>query len=250
MQDRYRLQYQLHGRLRSFRRRVDQGKRHIEHFLRCCDAPYLAFSGGKDSLCLLILCQQMGLADLPVFTQLNDHSWPDMPGWTREAVQSLGFMDYSQCWSAVSALEQLAQFDWQSDEDLTVRGTLTHVIQRYVRERERTGALLGLRAEESRSRRYTRWRHGHSYQRQDGIWHGCPLFDWSGEDVFALILTTQTPYFHVYDADDCCPPHEIRMAGILGTNHTNYGAAVWLKRHYPDEYRRLLALSPGLSTVT
>lgn len=238
MQDHYREMYLLRAGWPVFKRRVDEAKRILEEALQATDGWYCSWSGGKDSLCLLILLSQMSRTDIPVFTQADDLDWPDKEEFCRGVVDRLGFVDYSYEWSEVSAVAQLA------DGSETVRGTFSHVINRYVQAQKRTGVIMGLRAEESKGRVASRRFRGAIYQVKDGSWRCNPLADWRGEDVFALILSTDTPYMHVYDKDDEKPPHEIRFSWMLAPNCMTSGDAAFLKRHYPDLYNRFAARHP------
>lgn len=243
MQAEYREMYQLRALHPTFRRRVEDAWITIEDFLAACDAPYVAFSGGKDSLALLILLSRMGRTDVPIFTQADDLDWPDKEEFCKSVVARLGFTDYSYEWSEVSAIEQLV------DGKDKVSGTFSHVYKRYVQERQRNGVLMGLRSEESKGREWLRKVRGKVYEAK-GELRCIPLADWSGEDAFALIVSTQTPYMHVYDKDDEKPPHKIRFSWMASPDFFNRGNVGFLKRHYPQLFNRFAARYPEARRYT
>lgn len=207
---------------------------------------HLSFSGGKDSTACLILLSLMGRKDVPVFTQGDDLDWPDKRAHCHEVVRRLGFTDYSYDEPEVSALDEFASKDFVHNDPLDNEALFFSVIRRYEQRRNLTGAILGLRAEESRHRRMNFFRKGAIYQVQGGNWRCLPIARWSGPDVFALIVSTGTPWFHIYDRDDECPPHERRLAWMCNPPFVTGGAAAFLYRHYPEQFERLNRINPLL----
>lgn len=238
MREMARLGYLARSRLPVFERRVRESWTIIENFLAACDAPYAAFSGGKDSQAVLILLAKMDRTDVPVFTQGDDLDWPDKEAFCRSTVRRLGFADYSYELSEVSAADQVFA------SDAGVSGTFSHVHRRYVESRSRTGVLMGLRAGEGLGRGWNRKVRGHTYE-AGGELRCNPLADWSGEDVFALIVSTNTPYMHVYDkAEPPRMPHEIRFSWMASPEFFHDGNLAFLKRHYPDLFNQFAARYP------
>lgn len=237
MRESYRAAYLARSRMPVFRRRVREARDAIREFISRCERPYAAFSGGKDSLAMLILLSRMGYTDVPVFTQADDLDWPDKEEFCRETVRRLGFTDYSYEFSEVSAIDQLVEGRGE------VSGTFSHVVRRYVRERNRDGVLMALRAEESLGRGWLRRTRGRIYE-AGGELRCIPLADWKGEDVFALIVATDTPYMHVYDRDDELPPHKIRFSWMVSPEFFHDGSVAFLKRHYPERFNHLCRIYP------
>lgn len=248
MKDSWTRAYRAHSCRQAFKKRCREARRTISSFLDRVERPYVGFSGGKDSLCLLILLSQMGETEVPVFTQADDLDWPEKESYCRRVVSELGFEDYEYRQSETSALRQLA------DGAEEIRGTFSHVIEGYVEDRRRDGVLMGLRKEEAEGRRMLRITKGKIYETGDGLTRCIPLADWSGKDVFALIVSTGTEYIHVYDNDDECPPHEIRFSWPLNPSFFQRSdasnSAAWLRRHYPQYFARLAAEIPHITTAT
>ena len=153
MQAKYRRLYEAHARLGLHARRVAAAEAVIGRALNVMRAPYVGFSGGKDSTVLLVLLARMGRTDVPVFTQADDLDWPDKRAFCHQTIARLGFGDYTYATSTVSAAAQVAD---ALDAGDAIRGTFSHVIAQYVRDRGRDGALLGLRSEEAKGRAMTR----------------------------------------------------------------------------------------------
>lgn len=248
MQAQYRLMYLARSRTNGYRQRVEQAKRITEDFLAVCDRPYLSFSGGKDSEALLILLSQMGLTTIPVATQGDDLDFPDKREVCERIISSLGFIDYTYDYSDISALAQLP------DEDIS--GTFTHVMNRFAINRQRNGFLMGLRSEESWHRRRLIKAFGYTYERKTKYDSSVtetvclPLHNWQGDDVMALIVSTETPYMHVYDKDDTKMPHEIRFSWMVSPQFFDRDSVAWLRRHYPEQFSKLAQVYPGLLRYT
>lgn len=246
MRAHYRAMYLEHAQRSLFAARAVAAKSRIKDFLATCPAPSAGFSGGKDSTAVLILLAAIGRTDTPVFTQADDLDWPDKRAHCNEVVDLLGFRDYEYLDSPVSALEQFAAMDFVTVDRINERRVFFGTTREYARRRARSGVILGLRAEESKPRRITWRRRGASYDVKGDVSRCLPIGDWTGMDVFSLIVSSGTPYFHIYDRDDISPPHELRLAWMLNPAFLSKGAATFLRRHYPQQFYRLCAVNPAL----
>jgi len=247
VQEHYRRQYATHAQLGSFRRRVADAEATLRHFLDICDAPYAAFSGGKDSSACLALLARIGRTDIPVLTQADDLDWPEKRAHCHRVVAGLGFHDYTYAEAPASALAQLAVMDGVTTARIREREVFWAVVRAFIGARTRTGVILGLRAAESRRRRFVRRRYGRCYRtRGDGLWRCLPVADWSGVDVFALLVAEGVPWFHLYDRDRYQPPHEHRLAWLLNPAFLHRGVAAELRRDYPAHFARLARLNAAL----
>lgn len=104
--------------------------------------------------------------------------------------------------------------------------------------------LLGMRAEESRNRDRLFTMRGLIYTRRDGLTVACPIGRWAHDDVWAWIVANDVPYNRrVYDAETDGETREtIRNAGWLSVRDP--GRLVWLRRHFPDQFRMLESAFP------
>lgn len=91
---------------------------------------------------------------------------------------------------------------------------------------------------------------GPIYVTKEGETRCIPLHNWRGEDVMALIVSTETPYMHVYDKDADRMPHEIRFSWMVSPQFFDRGCVAWLRRHYPEQFAKLAQVSPGLLRYT
>ncbi len=246
-------EYRLLATLGTHRRRVDRALRVIDRALAASSNPYVAWSGGKDSTAMLHLVQQRRPC-IPVLCvqtdiELPDHAAfvpeaartlhanltiirPDVSAW--ETVKTLGG-PFGQVNRASSKLDRLCFFD---------------PIARVVKERGFDLVFLGLRAAESRARAMNRYTHGLLYANKGcGLLTCTPLGDWSGDDVFAYLVSRGLPVSPVYAKTMFHPqPERVREGWwVPGESAAAHGGLVWLKHYYPDLFARLAREFPEVA---
>lgn len=241
MQDAWCRLYEAHARLPSHRVRVRATEHWLCDRLLIAEAPYVAFSGGKDSLALLALVASID-PSVPILTQGDDLDWPEKRAYCERVVSLLGCTDYEYRLSSVSARAQLCE----GSERIT--GTFSHVVREYVRQRQLTTVLIGLRSEESRARRVSRARYGRDYVTRDGMRHLVPLADWSGRDVLAFCVARGLELFSLYTWQDALPPHVRRMSWPVVPGLMAHGEASFVKRHAPALWNQLARDAPHITT--
>lgn len=222
-----------------------KAKRHIINLMSVSQNPYIAFSGGKDSLCLLILCRELGLTSIPVFTQADDLDYPFKEKYCKDIVSELGFTDYNYVESKVSALQQLKELDFSTNDQIS--GTFSHVYREFAKNRNLDGSLVGLRVEESKKRKHLILARTELFKNKKGIWQCNPIARFSGIDVFSVIVQSNVEYIEVYDNDnEYLAPHEIRFSWLFNPEFASSGSALFLKRNYPMQYYKLIQINPKI----
>ena len=108
--------------------------------------------------------------------------------------------------------------------------------------------VWGLRAAESQGRRALLAPGRGSFTRTDGTVVCSPIWSWRDLDV--------TAYLAAHDIAENPAYERLRVAGATGKdlrvglaldgNNLNFGRVVWLRRCYPDLYRRIEARLPRL----
>lgn len=188
----------LRARQPFFRRRVDEAFRRIEEALSVTGRPYVAFSGGKDSLVTLALASALrpGI----------DAIWCDHELEHEESVRFITAINQSlpvtlrvtRCYSTHAGWFVPWTQEPPFREPLPGTFDLGDSIRVAGMAHGWDGALLGLRAEESAYRRLNAAR-GPLYQVASGQWHCLPLLGWTVDDVWAFIAGWDLPYNPVYD---------------------------------------------------
>lgn len=171
---------------------------------------------------------------------------------------------HATCWHCASTMDRgMPVLEWMGANFVgqnRVRAAHSHhicescvffaPIRTYVCRTSRNGVMLGLRRDESKSRRIVWATRGECYAVRDGSLRCLPIGDWTGMDVFALIVSTGVPYFHVYDNDSHCMPHEQRTAWMLNPRFISRGAATFLRAHYAAQFWQLCDINPALRRFT
>lgn len=109
--------------------------------------------------------------------------------------------------------------------------------------------MLGLRAEESGTRRALRSARGRVYalRGQQGRTRGLPIADWKGIDVYAYALSRGFELLPVYRCigfAHATKPWLVRKSWWLPGSMAGVGQVAWLRRYYPSLYRRLCEVFP------
>lgn len=250
-----RLMYLARSRQGSFRRLVDKTKSMISQYIEMVNNPYIAFSGGKDSLANLILFQQMGLTETPVLTIGEDIEYDFKEAYCHQAVHHLGFNKYHYVRRDVSIRQALLEGLGHKNCKIFYE-SFFRAIGDFITQGGFDGTVLGLRSDEAWGREKLVKSRGQIYDRRDksgggGVQKIClPMAYWRGIDVFALIISTDTPYIERYDKDEFRPPHELRFAMPHAPELYRFGYVSELRRQYPETYNDLAALSPQISRYT
>lgn len=245
--------YRLHARTRPFARRVEAARRLIGDGLARCERPYVACSFGKDSLAMLHLVQTIR-PEMPV---VFHDSGVELPGSyaLRDRLLVEGRLpNFETCaprrpvWDLLRAQRERIGSDDLRDRSRMDRQALFAVIDEHVTTRGYDAVLLGLRKAESRSRRLLLSARGAIFANvARRVLTICPLADWSGDDVFAYLMTHDQPLHEAYTqlrfVDD---PARARVSWWADDTLARRGRLVWLRYYYPDLFNRFAAEFPEI----
>lgn len=246
-----RAGYLAHLTTAAYGRRLERAKETIREGLARCQAPYVAFSGGKDSCALLLLVlEQWPDAWARILTggetRLLLGNLDDVLDWFRARYPRLRLEEihvdhvFADGWREVGFWEQYETFrgEWR----------------RYLLPGGADGVFTGLRAEESNARRIalgkrepgTRlalWRYrADSTNNVAGLLRICPLDRWTVEDVGALLAAHDAPLLAPYTGGGL----EARTHGRLGRTSMRMGQLEELRSRDPAAYNRIVARFPEL----
>jgi len=241
MPDELRERFELYGRLDQHRRRVKQARDIVARALDTCGNWYVAFSGGKDSTCVLTLVREqaprtVAACSVPEFTLPETAAYlENVPNLERVASGS----DHETGWAV----------NWAGPEDVPA-----HI--RWIGARGSTlpnyglalsNVFLGLREEESSARSAHLRSQGVLFFSKKGQgWHCSPLAKWTVEDVWAYILGEGLDYNHAYDrmSEIGVPLEQQRIGPFAVDRVLGYGPLAILKRGWPDVFNAYAALYP------
>lgn len=245
--DDYRSEDRLHARSRVHGRRVARAQHVVREWLERCSRPYIAVSGGKDSVAMLHLVQSVAEDPVPVMWHDSGVEWPGVDriiarlqgaGLIRELITVRPDVD-------VIALKR-RQERGEISAGTKDRIALFDPIARAVSERGFDAAAIGLRKEESRGRHIDRIMHGLIHANRSGLLRCTPIADWTWRDVFAYTAYHRLPLHPIYSAPLYHLEHRgrIRLSWWLSTDHYRHGEMHWVRLVYPEIDQKIRALTP------
>lgn len=234
------LRFQLYSRLRQHKHRVEWARQRVSEWLEKVKRPYVSYSTGKDSTCVLHLVREQA-PDTPAVYWDADCAFP-------ESKELLGQTDNVIVFETDEPfLETLRRFDFGDPrlENETMRTTVWGPIRRLQEEYGFDGMAYGLRMEESRGRELLgKQRGGVFYHHRDKVWACQPIYDWLYDDVWAFIVTNGLAYCGTYDRMWDMPEREQRISYWAGETNRERGRWAWLKRNYPELFNHFAAEFP------
>lgn len=191
------------------------------------ESSYVSFSAGKDSSVIAHACHAV---------------YPGIPILMSDGGCPVRWMEYErEMWLQYAAAQgwNLHLFPWDKFSTIRTGGTVKQYQQRshnamfrdltaWAHERGYIRNVMGLRAEESRTRRISFAVHGCVNHKRI-----CPLADWRTADVWTYIISHGLPWLSIYDyvGPDA-------RNGLIGRSGVEQGRHVYLKLYYPEVYRQ------------
>lgn len=229
----------LLARQSAFRRKLERARTVVTAMLLVCQRPYVAWSGGKDSLVVLALVAEQ----MPGVTAVwgdDELEHDEQLAYVPQAAEILGarlrvilstatHADWFTAWSE--------QPSWR--EPLPMSESMAPDARTYAWASRQGygGVVLGLRAQERPHRRTHLAVRGAVHRSASGLWQANPLAWWTVADVWAAIHALGLPYNPVYDRlSEIRVPREHQRVGPLPLSPG------WILRDgWPGLYRRLVA---------
>lgn len=212
----------------------------------------VAFSGGKDSTCVLDIVRRV-VPDAPA---AFFDSGCELES-THEMVRAVGahtiaprlsmpdMARYAGWWGYEQPVDKGCPFDAK-------RVVIEEPSETFVVRWRLRAVAHGVRAQESKARRRHSSR-GSLYQGADRTWYCMPVIRWRIEDVWAYIASRDLAYNRAYDlmSDAGVPREHQRVATLMvGGWAEGFGAHVIHRRIAPEQWRRLVAEFPLLGLVS
>lgn len=242
-----RLTFELHAKTASYRRKVEAAQEIIGEALARLESPYIAFSGGKDSVVVLHLVRTLAPDTVAVW---SDDEW-NLPETTAlvEATPN--------CHRIAARVAHAEWFtSWDTPNPVLPTGTIwvdayaNDGLQTYAHQQGYDGVFIGLRADENSRRNVHLRTFGQLYfAAKHGVWQCNPVAWWTVNDVWAYIHANHVPYNAAYDklAAMGIPLDRQRIGPLAQARVLGYGQIAILKRGWPDLYNRFVARYPEAS---
>lgn len=244
-------EFEVWARTVAFARKLDQARAEIDR-AAAMGSCAVATSWGKDSiaLCDLVLDR---LESVPLVHRASAY---EMPG-ADAAVAHFSALAPIEVVGPSKSLSEVVE--WLRSHGLGTdrpgrQSTKSAKRDAVVEQMRALGVeveFLGMRAEEARGRRQCFRARGLTY-RAHGMVVSNPIGWWSARDVWAYIASRGLPYPSLYDAETHGLTREtIRNAGWLTVPGGQTQARVaWLRAHYPQQWRQLVAEFPRLKMMS
>lgn len=238
-----KLQFETYAQLNSHKVKVKSATDRVTQWLQLVHNPYIAFSGGKDSLCVLDLIRKQS-SQIPAVYIDADCAFPEVKKLLNDTENCLFFP------ADEPFLSTLASIGLSTDEveSKTMQTTVYGPIKKLIEQYNFDGVAYGLRADECRGRALHAYRRGAVFQyKRDWVWGCQPIWDWNYHDVWAYIISNNLSYAETYDKLWDAPIEDQRVSYWAGETKRRYGRYAWLKRNYPDLFKKLCAVVPEVS---
>ncbi len=253
--------YRLHAKLPAFKKRVAEALSLIHSALDTAPGTWaLSYSGGKDSTVMLDLCYRAGWRGPILFQSYGDiETLPDNRKMAEWAGKHYG----------LTVIEKPAPGEFEiyrdvghffieaitKEEKAAVRRWYRQAfgeLSKFAKKQGWVGQFLGLRIEESDQRKMILGhRKGLYYASTRKTWTCCPVYRWSGRDIWAYLVTNNLPWAKIYDA-----PGEDRerirndVVFLAGSGSIRHGQFVFWKKYYPELFAKLAEEWPEVRRYT
>jgi phosphoadenosine phosphosulfate reductase len=230
------------GQSRSHQIKVKKACRRIEEWLAQVKRPYIAFSTGKDSTCILALVRSLAPTTPAVYFDA-DCSYPES---FQMLYETSNVIIYKTDEPLLDTFERFGGFEGgPALERETMKTTVYGPVRRLIAEYGFDGVAYGLRAEESHGRAMNAYVRGAVFRyKRDGVLACQPIWDWTYEDVWTYISSNNLPYCGVYDKMWSMPIEDQRLSYWAGETKRRWGRWAWLKKNYPDLWFKFAARFP------
>lgn len=239
MDEKMRLACRLHAALPQHQERVRRALQACRRALESMRRPYVSFSAGKDSTCVLHLVRSID-PGVPAAYFDADCAFPEADELLAATPNLIRF----PCDEPFLETLKRMGLEHPGLEAETMRTTVYGPVRRLAAQYGFDGMFYGLRAEESRGRRLHCRSRGTTFRYGNGALACQPLAFWSRMDVWAYIVTHQLPYCGTYDRLWDAPPEDQRISYWAGETKRRWGRYAWLRRNYPELWNRLAAEIP------
>ena len=234
----------LRWRLSPMRARVLSARRLLRAFFARVSHPYVAFSGGKDSLVVLDLALQLSPTVQVVW---SDEDW--LPPGTAEFIETIeghygiriirarerhGAKEFHALYGVWPVCSAPRPVDFEAD-------TWGEVMEHF----GFGGVILGLRRGESAGRHFA-LRRPLRQCKGDGLWHVAPIYDWSCDEVWSYIAGNDLPVHPAYREmiEAGVEPEHARIGPLTAVRVYQYGMLAFVKQQWPDLWNRFRADNP------
>lgn len=245
---------QIRCKMNAYKRKKQEAIDVCIQQLETHDAPYLALSGGKDSVAMCFIVDESARQcgkDFRIWSHVSDASFPG----TVETIQQVAKMVNRPLDLNESKTSAFANLDRPARQAFGKTGVFFDSIREYAKDKDLS--FVGVRAAESKRRRKAAKAHGQVFHSNSiGNVDVChPLLWFTLEDVSAALYEYHAPIHPIYykapiGVGKGSEYEFIRLGYITSKDLLNKGTAVFLKLNYPEQYAKLAEAWPDVKRFT
>lgn len=246
--------YLAYAQTKIYKEKINKTIKFISEVLEKHNNPYVAFSTGKDSLCMLSMIYNIS----PKVKVMFHDSGVELPESYNQIKKICDFWDLNLniINSPVNVLEIYKSKNgiFQGNcEDIAFTSAMMNPIRNWVKENSHDLSFIGLRKEESSRRRKMLNTFGnYFYCKSNSIYECFPLSNWKGEDIWAYIFSNNIleNFIHpAYYKDRLVEdPAKIRVSWFCDPAMATRGSFLWLKIYYPEIWNMLINMFPEMKS--
>lgn len=212
----------------------------IDECLEKSKNPYVAFSGGKDSLVVLHLVIQKK-PDVAVVHIDAECDYPETTECINECVKrwNLNFINFKTDMPFLEILKKYGILPVGAGQ-IFMKKVVYEPIRKVIKQYNFDGVFLGVRAKESVPRCILlRNKSKIFFNNRDNVWQFLPIGWWTTDDVWNYIEAFELPYNKVYDNAIWQKREDVRVSYWAGGENKRTGRFAYLKYYYPELFNKL-----------
>jgi 3'-phosphoadenosine 5'-phosphosulfate sulfotransferase (PAPS reductase)/FAD synthetase len=242
---------------KAFIKKFETACYYVEKAFKISKNPYLAISGGKDSIAMVGVVEEVAKRigrEYTLWGHISDASFPGTIE-TIEAVKTITdrklIIDASER-SAFEVLREKVEINTQFDKQFGKKGYFFEAIKNNIINNDFDLAFVGVRAYESKRRMKAVKAHGHLFVSNVPIHcNVCyPLAWFKLEDVGAVIEKYNLPIHPIYSKKGVNSVQGIRLGYLTATDLLHKGTATFIKLNYPEMFEKLIDVMPEIKNYT
>ena len=231
--DKIKEKFLIYSKLKIFEKNIEKSKEIVHLWLSKCNNPYVAFSGGKDSTCVLNLVREQKDNITAVYFDA-DCAFPEVEFLLND---TKNLIKHKCPESFLEILQNMINSDKIEQE--TMKKTVFIPVKEIIKKYNFDSCAYGLRFEESKARLWNYKTHGHMFRNESNILMCQPIVHWSYYDVWAYIISQNIEYCKTYDKMWDMPEKEQRISYWAGESNINFGRWAWLKKNHLELFNLL-----------
>lgn len=247
--------YMLHARLPAYRKKLRKSQEVAKEIINKANKPFVSVSWGKDSIVVAhLLWEQYPDIQMIWSDRGEEGEYPEtydlVERWKEEFGISLLSLKPEMSMFEIYRKYGVPEVTSDHTRDIVKNINLVQTIDRYAKENNYDGRIMGLRIEESRGRAHLGKLKGPLfYSKTQQLWICNPIIYWTARDVWAYIVTNDLPYHPLYDQNQIKNREEIRLSNWSGVFDFQNGRVVELKMNHPELFEKIAKEFPEVGKL-